>query len=106
MNDGSSTEKPIPYSERRYPTRQDMRVEIARLNGLVNLYKPAGPVPLVMYCPAGHPHVDEGEWATRSHKTHECQYWVEKKVGPGQERCGRTWKPAEFPTVGVAEKDH
>lgn len=31
MRVDSSTEKPIPYAERRYPTRQDMRLEIARL---------------------------------------------------------------------------
>lgn len=102
----SSTEAPIPYIERRYPTRQDMRVEIARLSNLVRIYKPVGPVPLVMYCPAGHPHVDEGEWATRPHKTHQCQanvfgdcmcYHREKCKCI----CGLEWRPAEFATVGV-----
>lgn len=30
--------------------------------------------PMVMDCPhCGTPHVDEGEWATRPHHTHECQ---------------------------------
>lgn len=34
-------------------------------------------------------HIDEGEWATRPHKTHQCQ------------NCGNQWRPANVPTVGV-----
>lgn len=66
------------------------------------------PVPLVLYCPAGHPHVDEGEWATKPHKTHQCQ--VKRWRGGGGPTppdwgvCGLEWRPAEFPTVGVKEE--
>lgn len=35
------------------------------------------------------PHVDEGEWATRPHKTHLCG------------TCGHEWRPAEHYTVGI-----
>lgn len=67
------------------------------------------PVPLVMHCPAGHPHVDEGEWATRPHRTHQCQVLVPcAACEAGDEWCEKTricgleWRPAQFPTVGVA----
>lgn len=63
------------------------------------------PVPLVLHCPAGHPHVDEGEWATRPHKTHKCQAKRWRGGGgptpPDWGTCGLEWRPAEFPTVGV-----
>lgn len=60
------------------------------------------PIPLAMFCPRGHQHIDEGEWATRPHKTHQCQQEI--FGGPGGEVigiCGLEWRPAEFPTVGV-----
>lgn len=45
---------------------------------------------LVLFCPkCGFRHVDEGEWATREHRTHLCA------------RCGDTWRPHDFPTVGA-----
>jgi hypothetical protein len=44
----------------------------------------AKPVPLVLYCPAGHLHVDEGEWATRPHKTHQCQ----RPAAPSDAKAG------------------
>lgn len=48
------------------------------------------PVPLLLWCPACHErHVDEGELATRPHRTHACQ------------GCGFLWAPAVVPTVGV-----
>lgn len=51
----------------------------------------AAPVPMVLACPTCHErHVDEGEWATRPHKTHLCS------------RCGTLFRPANVPTVGVA----
>lgn len=57
--------------------------------GLTGLLKPA---PAHLYCPAcGLLHVDEGEWATRPHRTHECQ----------RKSCKKLWRPFEFPTVGV-----
>lgn len=50
-----------------------------------------GAVPLALWCPkCSAPHVDEGEWATRPHKTHQCQ------------SCGHEWRPFPHPTVGVA----
>lgn len=43
-------------------------------------------------CPkCGTKHVDEGEWATRKHKTHQCQ------------ACMHEWRPFEFPTFGIAK---
>lgn len=48
------------------------------------------PEPLVMDCPScGVRHIDEGVWATKPHKTHQCQ------------ACGQEWRPKETPTVGV-----
>lgn len=49
------------------------------------------PVPMTLFCPfCGVQHVDEGEWATRPHKTHQCQ------------SCKKEWRLFEYPTVGVA----
>lgn len=48
------------------------------------------PIPMILHCPScGERHVDEGEWAHRSHHTHACQH------------CGIVWRPAIEPTVGV-----
>jgi len=48
------------------------------------------PVPVTIFCPeCAVPHLDEGEWATRPHKTHQCQ------------SCGHEWRPFPFATVGV-----
>lgn len=48
------------------------------------------PIPLLLWCPGcGKRHVDRGEWKTRPHKTHACQF------------CGMCWRPAVPPTVGV-----
>jgi hypothetical protein len=50
----------------------------------------ARPVPMILNCPAcGGRHIDEGEFATKSHHTHACQH------------CGMVWRPAIGPTVGV-----
>lgn len=50
------------------------------------------PIPMLLACPSCHaPHLDEGIWATRPHRTHQCQL------------CGHEWRPALVPTVGVAE---
>jgi len=47
-------------------------------------------VPTVLFCPyCHHLHVDEGEWATRPHRTHECQH------------CKTTWRPFEVATYGI-----
>jgi hypothetical protein len=50
----------------------------------------AAPIPLLLTCPScGERHVDVGEFASKSHHTHACQF------------CGMTWRPAIVPTVGV-----
>ena len=47
------------------------------------------PVPMLLWCPNGHRHVDKGEYATTLHHTHACQI------------CGIVWRPALIPTDGV-----
>lgn len=61
------------------------------------------PVPMLLYCPMCHgKHIDEGEFATRSHHTHACQGYVSiDGTGEGRRRCGHVWRPAIVPTVGV-----
>lgn len=50
----------------------------------------SGPIPMRLNCPeCGELHIDEGEFATRSHATHACQ------------ACGMVWRPAIVATVGV-----
>jgi hypothetical protein len=47
-------------------------------------------IPEILYCPkCNTQHIDEGEWATRPHKTHQCQ------------SCFHEWRPFEWSTVGV-----
>lgn len=51
----------------------------------------ANPTPMELVCPnCGTQHVDQGEWETRHHKTHQCQ------------TCQHEWRPFEYATVGVA----
>jgi hypothetical protein len=48
------------------------------------------PIPMRLVCEScGKLHIDEGEFATKPHHTHACQY------------CGLTWRPAIPATVGV-----
>jgi hypothetical protein len=48
------------------------------------------PIPMRLVCEGcGELHIDEGDFATKSHHTHSCQH------------CGLTWRPAVVPTVGV-----
>lgn len=50
------------------------------------------PIPMLLICPeCRETHVDEGIWATRPHRAHQCQH------------CGHEWRPALVPTVGVAK---
>lgn len=50
----------------------------------------ATPIPLILHCPeCTERHIDEGEFETKPHHTHSCQF------------CGLTWRPAIVPTVGV-----
>lgn len=49
--------------------------------------------PMKLCCPkCGKRHIDKGEWATKPHRTHMCQY------------CLFLWMPEEFNTVGVVEE--
>lgn len=54
------------------------------------------PIRALIWCPkCGRQHIDEGEWATRVHKTHRCV---------GEDGCGHEWTPLEgAATVGVAK---
>lgn len=48
------------------------------------------PIPMLLWCPeCCDRHIDEGEFATKSHHTHACQ------------KCGHVWRPAIVPTLGV-----
>ena len=47
-------------------------------------------IPMLLHCPmCNKRHIDEGDFATKSHHTHACQH------------CGHVWRPAIVPTVGV-----
>ncbi len=48
------------------------------------------PIPMLLWCPVCGPrHIEEGEFITKPHHTHACQY------------CGLVWRPAIVPTRGV-----
>lgn len=52
------------------------------------------PLKCILHCPnCNTQHIDEGEWETRLHKTHQCQ------------ACKHEWRPYSCPTVGVATID-
>lgn len=53
----------------------------------MGLYKK--PIPMLLWCPNGHRHIDAGAFAEKPHATHACQ------------TCGVTWKPSLENTVGV-----
>lgn len=60
------------------------------LTELEQLRERTAPVPMLLWCPGcGHRHIDEGEFASKSHHTHACQH------------CGHVWRPAVPATVGV-----
>ncbi len=76
--------------------RSDVTIERAeaaerREAGLQQLLVEADkPIPMRLVCPScGELHVDEGEFATKPHKTHACQH------------CGECWMPCLHTTVGV-----
>jgi hypothetical protein len=48
-----------------------------------------GTVPMTLWCPNGHRHIDEAEFAEVPHHTHACQ------------TCGIVWRPAKINTHGV-----
>ena len=46
-------------------------------------------IPMILFCPNGHRHIDEGTFADKPHHTHACQ------------ECGIVWRPAKVNTHGV-----
>lgn len=46
-------------------------------------------IPMILFCPNGHRHIDEQEFAGVPHHTHACQ------------ECGIVWRPAKVNTHGV-----
>lgn len=45
---------------------------------------------MLLWCPECHKrHIDLGEFETKEHHTHACQF------------CGHVWRPAIVPTKGV-----
>jgi transposase-like protein len=60
---------------------------------IMDMHNPApkpAPIPMLIYCPeCSERHLDVGEFATKPHHTHACQY------------CGETWRPAVVYTIGV-----
>lgn len=51
------------------------------------------PIPMVLRCPSClAPHIDEGEWATKPHRTHRTHLCL---------KCQTRWRPANVATVGV-----
>lgn len=46
-------------------------------------------IPMILFCPKGHRHIDEAEFANVPHHTHACQ------------KCGLVWRPAKVNTHGV-----
>lgn len=47
-------------------------------------------IPMLLWCPeCKQRHVDAGEFVTKLHHTHACQF------------CGHVWRPAVIATVGV-----
>jgi hypothetical protein len=57
-------------------------------------------IPVVLHCPVcKKQHIDEGEWATRPHRTHAC---VDDAAGKG---CGVAFTPSGHRTVGVLAKN-
>lgn len=50
---------------------------------------PHAAVPMILFCPNGHRHIDEQAFAEVPHHTHACQ------------ECGIVWRPALVNTHGV-----
>lgn len=47
---------------------------------------------MILYCPkCEKQHVDKGEWETKLHRTHLCEY------------CAHEWQPSAKYTVGVED---
>lgn len=50
---------------------------------------PHAAIPMILFCPNGHRHIDEEAFAEVAHHTHACQ------------ECGIVWRPAKVNTHGV-----
>lgn len=46
-------------------------------------------IPMILYCPSGHRHIDEQAFAEVPHHSHACQ------------TCGIVWRSAKVNTHGV-----
>lgn len=46
-------------------------------------------IPMILFCPSGHRHIDEQDFTDTPHHTHACQ------------ECGIVWRPAKVNTHGV-----
>lgn len=80
----------ICYAEECAQARQCMHLDEATHRN-ESLAAGALPAPMHLSCPQCNAlHVDEGEWATRPHKTHQCQ------------SCKYEWRPFDYPTYGVS----
>lgn len=51
--------------------------------------EPHHTIPMILFCPNGHRHIDEEAFETVPHHTHACQ------------ECGIVWRPAKVNTHGV-----
>lgn len=51
--------------------------------------EPHHTIPMILFCPNGHRHIDEEAFADVPHHTHACQ------------ECGIVWRPAKVNTHGV-----
>lgn len=60
-----------------------------RLSEAARVWSTRTPIPITLWCPNGHRHVDKGAFEAKPHHTHSCQV------------CGITWRPAVVDTVGV-----
>jgi len=70
--------------------RNDCKCYKSPTFGTMHVNKEPISIPMLLWCPeCGKRHIDEGEFATKIHHTHSCQY------------CGLTWRPAVVPTCGV-----
>lgn len=67
-------------------------VQTKYIRGLSSRLVIKPPIPMLLNCPScSHEHIDEDEWTTKPHKTHQCQ------------TCGHEWRPCNIPTVGVSK---
>lgn len=58
-------------------------------NSSLNIHEDDATLPMILFCPNGHRHIDEGLFIDKPHHTHACQ------------ECGIVWRPAKINTHGV-----